>query len=92
MLVQIYTASVHFAFQPFPLLGFIWNTETVAHPIGVVSSVVPSYFAHKHFSFRKPWVLHPRPVSLEHSDGDESRAVLCGGTARICLSEQQKLL
>ena len=39
----------------FPAIGFTWRAEEVGHIIGVISPIVTSYYAHKHFSFgRKP--------------------------------------
>jgi putative flippase GtrA len=35
----------------FPRIGMTWNSETVAHVIGVGSPVFTSYLAHKHFTF-----------------------------------------
>lgn len=35
----------------FPAIGFRWHAEEVAHVIGVISPIVGSYYAHKHFSF-----------------------------------------
>ena len=50
-LVQVWGISVGLARFVFPWLDFSWHAETIAHAIGVVSPVVTSYFAHKHFSF-----------------------------------------
>lgn len=35
----------------FPAIGFTWHAHDVAHLIGVMSPIVLSYYAHKHFSF-----------------------------------------
>lgn len=34
-----------------PFIGWAWHTEEIAHLVGVVSPIVLSYFAHKHYSF-----------------------------------------
>ena len=49
---QVWLVSVGLARCLFPLAGFTWQAQTVAHLIGVASPVVTSYFAHRHFSFR----------------------------------------
>lgn len=36
-----------------PALGWTWHAEEVAHLVGVVSPIVLSYFAHKHYSFAR---------------------------------------
>ena len=43
--------SVGFARVIFPMIGFAWHAEDVAHLIGVVSPILLSYYAHKHYSF-----------------------------------------
>ncbi|GAA3843470.1 GtrA family protein [[Pseudomonas] carboxydohydrogena] len=52
-LVQIWIISIGLADYVFPLIGFTWRPEFVAHTIGVLSPVVTSYLGHKHFTFRK---------------------------------------
>jgi putative flippase GtrA len=51
-LVQVWIVSVLLDRVAFPGLGFTWHAETTAHTLGVLSPVLTSYFAHKHFSFR----------------------------------------
>ena len=51
-LVQVWIVSVLLDRVAFPGLGFTWHAETTAHTLGVLSPVITSYFAHKHFSFR----------------------------------------
>jgi putative flippase GtrA len=34
-----------------PFIGWDWHAEEIAHILGVVSPVVLSYYAHKHYSF-----------------------------------------
>ena len=50
---QVWLVSVGLARYLLPALGFTWQVEAVAHMIGVASPVVTSYFAHRHFSFRR---------------------------------------
>jgi putative flippase GtrA len=52
-LVQVWLISVGLVRLVFPAIGFIWQAETMAHAIGVVSPVITSYFAHKYYSFRE---------------------------------------
>jgi putative flippase GtrA len=53
-LVQVWLVSVALYRLVFPLVGFTWHDELVAHVIGVLSPVVTSYYAHKHYSFKSP--------------------------------------
>jgi len=50
--LQVWVVSMGVARLFFPAIGFRWNADTIAHVIGVMSSVVNSYLLHKHFSFR----------------------------------------
>jgi putative flippase GtrA len=50
-LAQVWIVSVGLAFYVFPLIGFSWHVETVAHAVGVAVPAVTSYFGHRHFSF-----------------------------------------
>lgn len=50
----VWAVSVVLADFIFPALHFLQNRELVAHVIGVASPAVPSYLAHKHFTFRQP--------------------------------------
>ena len=52
-LAQVLLVSLGLARLIFPALGFVWQAETVAHVIGVISPVATSYVLHKRFSFRK---------------------------------------
>jgi len=36
----------------FPMLGFTWHAETVAHGVGVLMPVFTSYIGHKRYSFK----------------------------------------
>ncbi len=50
-LAQVWVVGVGLARIVFPKIGFVWHAELVAHIIAVLSPVLTSYFAHKHFSF-----------------------------------------
>lgn len=52
-LAQIWVVSVGLALWLFPAIGFTWHAEAIAHGIGLGSPIFTSYFAHKHFSFRR---------------------------------------
>jgi putative flippase GtrA len=43
--------SVGLADWLLPVIGWRWHVEEVAHLAGVMSPIVLSYYAHKHFSF-----------------------------------------
>lgn len=49
---QVWLVSVGLARFAFPLVGFAWYPETIAHIIGVASPIATSYLGHKHFSFQ----------------------------------------
>jgi putative flippase GtrA len=48
---QVWIVSVGLARFLFPLVGFTWHAETVAHVIGVMAPAYTSYLGHKYFSF-----------------------------------------
>lgn len=50
--VQTLAVSLLLARGVFPLTGFTWHTETVAHAVGVGIPAITSYIGHKHFTFR----------------------------------------
>ena len=52
-LAQVWLISVGLYRLLFPFIGFTWNAELVAHTVGVLSPVVTSYYAHKHYSFKE---------------------------------------
>lgn len=52
-LVQVWIVSVALARWLFPVAGFTWHSETVAHSLGVMSPVGTSYVAHKYYTFSK---------------------------------------
>lgn len=45
--------SVGLADYGFPAIGMTWHAHDVAHLIGVLSPIVLSFYAHKHFSFAR---------------------------------------
>lgn len=51
-LAQVWLVSVGLDRWVFPMVGFRWHAETIAHVAGVASPVVTSYYGHKLFSFR----------------------------------------
>ena len=51
-LVQVWVISVGLARLVFPTIGLTWHAELIAHTVGVLSPVITSYYAHKHYSFK----------------------------------------
>jgi len=51
-IIQTYIISVGFAQYVFPIIGFEFYPEAVAHAMGVIFPVFSSFFGHKYFSFR----------------------------------------
>ncbi|MFT8417530.1 MAG: GtrA family protein [Acetobacter sp.] len=52
-LLIVWTTTMVLAFEIFPAIRFTWHPEDVAHFIGVLSPVIPSFIGHKYFSFKK---------------------------------------
>ena len=50
-LLQVFLLTELFARIVFPWIGFHWHGDTVAHGIGLLSPILTSYWAHKHYSF-----------------------------------------
>jgi putative flippase GtrA len=50
-LAIVWSVSVALAETIFPAMDLVWHAEDVAHFIGVASTTVSSYFAHKNWSF-----------------------------------------
>jgi putative flippase GtrA len=50
-LVQVFIISLLFADVIFPAMAMTWQPETMAHAIGLLSPLLTSYWAHKHFTF-----------------------------------------
>jgi putative flippase GtrA len=50
-IVQVWCVSIALARWLFPVIGFTWHAETVAHIIGVASPAYTSYLGHRYFSF-----------------------------------------
>jgi putative flippase GtrA len=57
---QVWLVSVGLARLLFPALTFQWHADSVAHMIGVASPLLFSYYAHKHFTFRRAAALENR--------------------------------
>ncbi len=49
----VWAISVGLAEWFFPLIGFSWHAQDVAHVIGVLSPAVISYFGHQSYTFAK---------------------------------------
>jgi putative flippase GtrA len=49
----VLAVSVGLAEWLLPAIGWRWHREDVAHLVGVMSPILLSYYAHKHFSFGK---------------------------------------
>ena len=52
-LAIVWLVSVGLAVYVFPAIGFAWHAEALAHGIGLMSTAMSSYFAHRHFTFAK---------------------------------------
>jgi putative flippase GtrA len=50
-LLQVWIVSVTLSEWLFPLVGFVWHPELVAHVVGVLSPVATSYYTHRAFTF-----------------------------------------
>ena len=59
--VQVLLVSDGLVRLLFPAIGFHWHAEEVGHIVGVMSPIVTSYYAHKHFSFRPARSAEPSP-------------------------------
>jgi putative flippase GtrA len=52
-LIQVWAVSMVLDIFIFPMIGWEWNAQTLAHIIGVASPVITSYYGHKLFTFSK---------------------------------------
>ena len=52
-LAQVWLVSEGLVRLLFPVIGFSWHAETLAHMIGVLSPVAVSYIGHKSFTFAR---------------------------------------
>lgn len=52
--VQVWLVSISLNDYLFPIIGYRFHAEIVAHAIGLAAPAVSSYFGHKHFSFARP--------------------------------------
>ena len=59
--IQVLLVSEGLVRLLFPRIGFHWHPEEIGHLIGVMSPIVTSYYAHKHFSFRPAAPLKAKP-------------------------------
>ena len=50
-LLQVYFVSVGLARFLFPAIDLDWHPEIIAHGVGVLSPVLTSYYAHRHYTF-----------------------------------------
>jgi putative flippase GtrA len=53
-LACVWAISVGLARFLFPMIGFTWNADDVAHVIGVLAPAVTSFVGHRYYSFRQP--------------------------------------
>ena len=51
-LVQVWLISVGLVNWVFPMIGWTFHAELIAHTVGVCSPVLTSYYAHKLFTFK----------------------------------------
>jgi len=49
---QTLAVSLLLARALFPLIGFHWHADTIAHVVGVGAPVLTSFLGHKHLTFR----------------------------------------
>lgn len=52
--VQVFLVSESLVRLLFPAVGLRWHPLEIGHLVGVMSPIVTSYYAHKHFTFRGP--------------------------------------
>jgi len=52
-LVLTWTISVGLARYIFPLIGFDWHRNELAHVVGVLAPALTSFVGHLHYSFKK---------------------------------------
>lgn len=50
--VQTLAVSLLLARVLFPVIGFHWHADTIAHVVGVGAPVLTSFLGHKHLTFR----------------------------------------
>lgn len=51
-LVQVWLVTVGLDYW-LPRIGFTWQTDAIAHGIGVASPILTSYFGHRYLTFRR---------------------------------------
>ncbi len=52
-LVVVWLVSVGLARVLFPMIGFTWYADDIAHAVGVTVPAITSFIGHKYFTFRK---------------------------------------
>jgi putative flippase GtrA len=52
-IVVSWLTSVFLYRQVFPVLGFSWQPDLVAHALGIAVPVIPNYWAHRHWTFAR---------------------------------------
>lgn len=82
-LVQVFAVSALLARAILPWAGWTWNTETVAHVMGVLSPILSSFVLHRNFTFvtyqqplpaRRQFPVRPaggfasNPASIDEAD------------------------
>ena len=50
-LVQVWAVSLALARWILPAVGYLWDVDTTAHVIGVLSPIATSYLGHRSFTF-----------------------------------------
>jgi putative flippase GtrA len=76
---QVWIVSVALDHWLFPIIGFTFQPETVAHVIGVLSPVASSYILHKRFSFRREDAAPDAGPTEARSQNEPGNAVAPSG-------------
>jgi 4-hydroxybenzoate polyprenyltransferase/putative flippase GtrA len=80
---QIWLVTLGLVRFGFPLIGFAWRPEAVAHAIGVLVPVLTSYLGHRHFTFAR---------SFPRAAAQEPGAVASGRTTPLAVDLDGTLL
>jgi putative flippase GtrA len=54
-----WSTSIGLAKYLFPVIGFVWHADDVAHFIGVAAPAAASYFGHRAYTFSKVKAVDP---------------------------------
>jgi putative flippase GtrA len=72
-LALVWSISIGLAKYLFPVIGFVWHADDIAHFIGVAAPAVVSYFGHRAYTFASPETVRslepkrdPRAVRLDN--------------------------